>query len=273
MDYIDPAFRDSFTRGVPHDPQISIEREVQIGRFSSCRARGRSSSNGMSLSERVFIGDNNHTFSHPDVLIVQQPNKPGDPVVIGQGSWLAVGAAIRRAPAWPQLRCRREQRVPRRGVPVPFGHRSGAREAPVSPLHARCRLTTRRDDEFYRQRDPEHVYPVEFVVRAYLGSYPRLPRSERPFAGARVLDLVAETAATWRCSRTWDDRIRRRDFRHRARTTERMRRLGVTVDARVGRNQSIPFDDRFFDQVLACHSCATSIPARGSTTTPPRLPG
>jgi len=46
------------------------------------------------LSERVFIGDNNHTFSHPDVPIVQQPNKPGEPVVIGQGSWIAVGAAI-----------------------------------------------------------------------------------------------------------------------------------------------------------------------------------
>jgi hypothetical protein len=24
-------------------------------------------------------------------------------------------------------------------------------------------------DEFYRDRNPAHVYPVEFVVRAYLG--------------------------------------------------------------------------------------------------------
>ena len=28
-------------------------------------------------------------------------------------------------------------------------------------------------DAFYRKRNPIHVYPVEFVVRAFLGNYPR----------------------------------------------------------------------------------------------------
>ena len=32
---------------------------------------------------------------------------------------------------------------------------------------------TSRYDAFYRERDPLHVYPVEFVVRAFLGHYPR----------------------------------------------------------------------------------------------------
>ena len=96
MDYIDPAFRASFAREqYLYDSQIQIDREVQIGRFSfmSC-TRSITIERNAVLSERVFIGDNNHTFSHPDVPIVQQPNKPGESVVIGRGSWLGVGAAI-----------------------------------------------------------------------------------------------------------------------------------------------------------------------------------
>jgi hypothetical protein len=112
-------------------------------------------------------------------------------------------------------------------------------------------------DEFYRQRDPEHVYPVEFVVRAYLGSYPRLPRSERAFAGAGVLDLGFGDGRNMPLLSHLGMTVFGVETSHEicARTTERMRRLGVIVDARVGRNRSIPFEDCFFDHVLACHSC------------------
>jgi len=116
---------------------------------------------------------------------------------------------------------------------------------------------TAKYDEFYRERNPDYVYPVEFVVRAYLGSYPRLPRTEAPFTGTRVLDLgfgdgrnmalLSNLGMSVFGVEVSADICRR--------TTERMRRLGVTIDARVGRNRSIPFDDRFFDHVLACHSC------------------
>jgi SAM-dependent methyltransferase len=112
-------------------------------------------------------------------------------------------------------------------------------------------------DEFYRQRDPEFVYPVEFVVRAYLGSYPRLPREERPPAGARVLDLGCGDGRNMPLLANLGMTVFGVEIAPHicARTTERMRHLGVTVDTRVGRNRSIPFDDRFFDHVLACHSC------------------
>jgi acetyltransferase-like isoleucine patch superfamily enzyme len=96
MDYIAPEYRDSFIRDqYLYDPRIEIEREVQIGRFAfmSC-TRSIVIERQVVLSERVFIGDNNHTFSHPDVPIVQQPNTPGEPVIVGQGSWIGVGAAL-----------------------------------------------------------------------------------------------------------------------------------------------------------------------------------
>src|SRR2546426_7512339 len=96
LDYIDPQYRGVFTpEQYRYDPRIEIGREVQIGRyaFMSC-TRAITIEHNVVLSERVFIGDNNHSFSHPDVPIVQQPNKPGEPVVVGAGSWLGVGAAI-----------------------------------------------------------------------------------------------------------------------------------------------------------------------------------
>jgi acetyltransferase-like isoleucine patch superfamily enzyme len=96
MDYIDPAYRGDFRREqYLYEPDIVIGREVQIGRFSfmSC-TRSIAIEDQVVLSERVFVGDNNHSFAHGDVPIVQQPNTPGEPVVIGRGSWIGVGAVI-----------------------------------------------------------------------------------------------------------------------------------------------------------------------------------
>jgi len=96
LNYVDPAYQGDFKcEDYRYEPSIHIGREVQIGRFSfmSCTRSITIEDNAL-LSERVFIGDNNHSFSHPHVPIMQQPNKAGDPVVIGRGSWLGVGSAI-----------------------------------------------------------------------------------------------------------------------------------------------------------------------------------
>ena len=96
MEYIDPEYRGDFSADqYRYDPRIEIARECQIGRFvfMSCTS-SIVIENNVVFSERVFVGDNNHGFSHPDVPIVQQPNQLGDPVVIGRGSWIGVGAAL-----------------------------------------------------------------------------------------------------------------------------------------------------------------------------------
>lgn len=96
LNYVAEEYRQDFEAASYHyDSRIEIGREVQIGRFAfmSCTSRITLEDNVL-LSERVFIGDNNHSFSHPDVPIMQQPNKPGAPVVIGRGSWIGVGAAL-----------------------------------------------------------------------------------------------------------------------------------------------------------------------------------
>jgi SAM-dependent methyltransferase len=112
-------------------------------------------------------------------------------------------------------------------------------------------------DAFYKARDPSRVYPVEFVVRAFLGSYPNLPRDLTVYPGRRVLDLgfgdgrnmplLCDLGMEVHGVEIAEDICRR--------GVQRLAALGYTVEGRVGRNNNIPFPDAFFDHVLACHSC------------------
>ena len=96
LNYVSEQYRDDFDpEDYRYESRIDIGRENQIGRFAfvSCTNSVTLEDNVL-LSERVFIGDNNHGFSHPNVPIMQQPNGRGSPVVIGKGTWVGVGAAI-----------------------------------------------------------------------------------------------------------------------------------------------------------------------------------
>lgn len=96
MNYIEAQYLKDFDpEDFRYESRLEIGRENQIGRFAfiSCTNSIRLEDNVL-LSERVFIGDNNHGFSHFHVPIMQQPNKRGRPIVIGKGTWVGVGAAI-----------------------------------------------------------------------------------------------------------------------------------------------------------------------------------
>jgi acetyltransferase-like isoleucine patch superfamily enzyme len=96
LEYVAPEYRSAFRpEDYRYNGRITIDRECQIGRFAfmSCTNHIHIEHHVV-LSERVFIGDNNHGFAHADVPIVQQPNTPGEPVTVGTGSWIGVGAAI-----------------------------------------------------------------------------------------------------------------------------------------------------------------------------------
>jgi len=96
LDYVEEKYQSDFdVTDYKYDATIHIDRECQIGRFFfvSC-TKNITIHRNVVISERVFIGDNNHSFNHPDVPIVQQPNQKGDPVEIERGSWIGVGVAI-----------------------------------------------------------------------------------------------------------------------------------------------------------------------------------
>ena len=110
--------------------------------------------------------------------------------------------------------------------------------------------------DFYRVRDPVHVYPVEFVVRAFLGNYPKLKTDRRAYSGKTVLDvgfgdgrnmpLLHNLGMTVSGVEISDEICRL--------TTSRMAQLGIDIAARVGRSRALPFSDASFDYVLACHA-------------------
>lgn len=110
---------------------------------------------------------------------------------------------------------------------------------------------------FYAARTAEHVYPVEFVVRAYLGRYPRLQVDRSSYAGARVLDIGFGDGRNMPLLAHLGMAVFGVEISQEicSQTEARLARLGVRADLRVGRNRALPFADGFFDHVLACHAC------------------
>ena len=94
--FVDEQFKSDFNiEEYLYNSELIIESEVQIGRnvFISCTNKIVLQRN-ITISERVFMGDNNHNFNHKFVPIMQQPNKSGSPIEIGQGSWIGAGSTI-----------------------------------------------------------------------------------------------------------------------------------------------------------------------------------
>lgn len=111
---------------------------------------------------------------------------------------------------------------------------------------------------YYRALTDTYLFPNEFVVRAFLGTYPNLSMS-RDYRGKRVcdvscgdgrnlvllhklgLDLHATELTPEICSIT-----RRRLIEHKEH---------ISVDIQPGNNRSLPFDDNHFDYLLSWNAC------------------
>jgi fatty-acyl-CoA synthase len=61
--------------------------------FLTCRDRVEIGQHVV-ISDRVFITDSSHIYDHPELPIGLQGNTPGSPVIIGDHSWIGVGASI-----------------------------------------------------------------------------------------------------------------------------------------------------------------------------------
>jgi SAM-dependent methyltransferase len=114
----------------------------------------------------------------------------------------------------------------------------------------------RHYEEFYAKRSGARVYPTEFVVRTFLASYPGL-RWQKPARGARVLDVAFGDGrnTTFLCDQGFDVAGIEITQGIVDQTRARLEKLGQRADLRVGRNSSIPFENGWFDCILACHCC------------------
>jgi SAM-dependent methyltransferase len=101
-----------------------------------------------------------------------------------------------------------------------------------------------------------HTYPVEWVVRTFLGTYPSLHMDRARYSGSRVLDLGFGDGRNFPLFHNLGMRISGVEIADDI--IEPVRRkfdaLGIATDLRTGRNARIPFDAGVFDFVVACHS-------------------
>jgi SAM-dependent methyltransferase len=121
--------------------------------------------------------------------------------------------------------------------------------------------------DFYSERNPEKVYPVEFVVRTLLGNYPKLKLDRRTYVGARILDLGFGDGRNMPLLNDLGFEIYGVEISDEIcrLTKSRMERLGVETRLERGSNSQIPFGDEAFDFVLACHACYYVSPGESFT--------
>jgi ubiquinone/menaquinone biosynthesis C-methylase UbiE len=108
----------------------------------------------------------------------------------------------------------------------------------------------------YKKDKRAAVYPVEFVVRAFLGTYPDL-HMPRDYRGKRVLDLGFGDGRNMPLLRDLGMKVHGVEIsegimRH---VQKRLAQLEVAAELKVGTNAHIPYADGYFQYVLACHSC------------------
>jgi ubiquinone/menaquinone biosynthesis C-methylase UbiE len=110
-------------------------------------------------------------------------------------------------------------------------------------------------NKFYNSQNHTFLYPTEFVVRIFLANYQGMS-FQKPKSGSKILDLGCGDGrnTAFLCQQKLDvygieitrEIVDKTDFR--------LKQLGWSANLSVGDNQNIPFDDRFFEYVLACHS-------------------
>ena len=100
-----------------------------------------------------------------------------------------------------------------------------------------------------------HLYPNEFVIRTMLGTYPNLTLV-RDYEGKKLLDLGFGDGRNLPLFRNMGVEIFgvEPNLDVCRMVEERVAPAGIDCDLRVGENSHIPFDDSFFDYVVASHS-------------------
>src|SRR5262249_12352167 len=109
---------------------------------------------------------------------------------------------------------------------------------------------------FHVSQNPAHVYPSEWVIRTLLGKYPRLNLDKTKYRGAKMLDVGFGDGRNWPLFHNVGFQVYGVEITEDiiALGRERARSLGINATIKLGSNSAIPFDNEFFDYVLASSS-------------------
>ncbi len=111
--------------------------------------------------------------------------------------------------------------------------------------------------ERYAKDKRPKLYPVEFVVRAFLGTYPDVQMPKDEYAGKRLLDLGFGAGRNFPLFRDLGMKIHGVELSDEINRSAqgRMGQMDVQAELKVGSNCRIPYQDGYFQFLVACHSC------------------
>lgn len=110
---------------------------------------------------------------------------------------------------------------------------------------------------FHQAGNSAHIYPTEWVIRSILGKYPDLNLDKSKYCGARLLDLGFGDCRNMPLLDNCKFDIHGVEISPQIikMAEQKLEQLGIRAVLKTGTNVNIPFDDSYFDYLLACHSC------------------
>lgn len=116
---------------------------------------------------------------------------------------------------------------------------------------------TQAYNQYYNKKQPKYLYPVEFVVRTFLGHYKNHNLEQQHFPGKKILDLGYGDGRNMPLLHNLKFDIYGVEISETINqlATNLLESLGVQACLKTGSNSSIPFADHYFDYLLACHAC------------------
>lgn len=109
--------------------------------------------------------------------------------------------------------------------------------------------------DFYLKGDPLQTYPNEYVIRVFLGTYPALSL-DKGYKNKKILDLGMGDGRNLRFFaekgfKAFGVEIRDEICNH---VKTALKKIGLNAQIKTGKNNSIPFNDSYFDYLLSWNS-------------------
>ncbi len=112
-------------------------------------------------------------------------------------------------------------------------------------------------NDYYKKRTGVHLYPVEFVTRTFVGTYPNHKWDQSKYPGCKILDLGYGDGRNMPLLQNLQFEIYGVEISEEInrQAKERLKLLGIEAKLKVGFTNSLPYSKNYFDYLLACHSC------------------
>jgi SAM-dependent methyltransferase len=110
---------------------------------------------------------------------------------------------------------------------------------------------------FHTKKKSIHTYPTEWVIRTFLGKYPDLNLDKSKYKDANLLDLGFGDCRNMPLLQNCRFKISGVEISNEIISlgNDKLAELGIDAELKKGSNTNIPFENEYFDYILACHSC------------------